>query len=104
MPIKDPDNVNWYVVIYLFIITALGSLANYFYNVLKGNKFRIGILIAQMLISAFTGALAILAASYFDWRFELAGGIAGLAGWSGATLIKTLEEKLIKHTKGDKQQ
>ena len=33
-------------------------------------------------------------------HFELAGGIAGLAGWSGATLIKALEERLIKKASG----
>jgi hypothetical protein len=103
MPIKDPDNVNWFVVIYLFIITSLGSLASYCYHVLNGDQFRIGTLIAQIFISTFAGALVVLAASYFNWAFEFAGGIAGLAGWSGATLIKALEERLIKKAKGDGQ-
>lgn len=103
MPIKDPENVNWLVVIYLFIITSLGSLASYCYHILNGDQFRIGTLIAQIFISTFAGALVVLAASYFNWAFELAGGIAGLAGWSGATLIKALEERLIKKAKGDEQ-
>lgn len=103
MPIKDPDNVNWLVVIYLFIITSLGSLASYCYHILNGDQFRIGTLIAQIFISTFAGALVVLAASYFNWAFELAGGIAGLAGWSGATLIKALEERLIKKAKGEEQ-
>ena len=103
MPIKDPDNVNWLVVIYLFIITSLGSLASYCYHILNGDQFRIGTLIAQIFISTFAGALVVLAASYFNWAFELAGGIAGLAGWSGAALIKALEERLIKKAKGDEQ-
>lgn len=42
----------------------------------------------------------VLAASYFDWDFELAGAIAGLAGWSGAALIKVFEEQLLKKAKG----
>ena len=101
MPIKEPDNINWYVVVYLFFVTLLGSLASYCYHVINGNKFNLMILIAQIFISIFAGALVVLAASYFNWQFELAGGIAGLAGWSGATLIKALEERLLKKARGN---
>lgn len=100
MPIKDPNNVNWTVVVYLFVVTLLGSLASYCYQVLNGNKFNVWILFAQIFISIFAGLLVVLAASYFNWDFELAGGIAGLAGWSGAALIKVLEEQLLKKAKG----
>ncbi|WP_216358558.1 phage holin family protein [Gilliamella apicola] len=96
MPIKDPDNINWTVIVYLFFITFLGSLASYCYHLLNGNKFFLWTLIAQIFISIFAGALVIFIASYFNWAFEVAGGVAGLAGWSGANLIKVLEEKLIK--------
>lgn len=101
MPIKDPNNVNWTVVVYLFVITLLGSLASYCYHIMNGDKFRIGMLLAQIAVSTFAGALVVLGASYFNLDFELAGGVAGLAGWSGATLIKALEERLIKKAKGD---
>ncbi|OCG14772.1 holin [Gilliamella sp. wkB292] len=101
MPIKDPNNINWYVVIYLMIVTLLGSLASYCYHVLNGNKFNVWVLFAQIFISIFAGILVVLGASYFNWEFELAGGVAGLAGWSGATLIKILEEKLLKKAKGE---
>ena len=101
MPIKDPNNVNWTVVVYLFVITLLGSLASYCYHIMNGDTFRIGMLLAQIAVSTFAGALVVLGASYFNLDFELAGGVAGLAGWSGATLIKALEERLIKKAKGD---
>ena len=101
MPIKDPNNVNWTVVVYLFVVTLLGSLASYCHQVLNGNKFNVWILFAQIFISIFAGLLVVLGASYFNWEFELAGGVAGLAGWSGATLIKILEEKLLKKAKGE---
>jgi hypothetical protein len=42
-----------------------------------------------------------LTASYFNWEFEFAGGVAGVAGWSGTVLIKALENKLIRKVKGD---
>ena len=100
MPLKDPNNVNWYVVVYLFFLTLLGSLASYCYHIMNGDKFRLGTLLAQIFISTFSGALVVLCASFFSWDFELAGGVAGLAGWSGATLIKALEERLIKKAKG----
>ncbi|WP_276899497.1 hypothetical protein [Frischella perrara] len=88
MPIKDPNNINWTVVVYLFFITLLGSLASYYYHIMNGDTFRIGTL---------------LGASYFNLDFKLAGGVAGLAGWSGATLIKALEERLIKKARGNDQ-
>ncbi|MCX8641287.1 MULTISPECIES: phage holin family protein [unclassified Gilliamella] len=99
MPIKDPDNIHWIVVVYLFFVTLLGSLASYCYHLLNGHKFFLWTLIAQIFISIFAGALVILIASYFNWAFEMAGGVAGLAGWSGANLIKILEEKLLKKMK-----
>ena len=101
MPIKDPNNVNWTVVVYLFVITLLGSLASYCYHIMNGDSFRSSTLLAQIAVSTFAGALVVLGASYFNLDFELAGGVAGLAGWSGATLIKALEERLIKKAKGD---
>lgn len=101
MPIKDPNNINWTVVVYLFFITLLGSLASYCYHIMNGDRFRISTLLAQILVSTFAGALVVLGASYFNLDFELAGGVAGLAGWSGATLIKALEERLIKKARGD---
>ena len=104
MPIKDPDNIKWTVIVYLFLVTTLGSLASYCYHILNGDKFRIGTLISQIFISTFAGALVVLAASFFNWEFELAGGVAGLAGWSGANLIKALEERLIKKAKGNSEQ
>jgi len=63
---------------------------------MNGDKFRIGTLLAQIFISTFSGALVVLFASFFSWDFELARGVAGLVGWSGATLSKVLEERLIK--------
>lgn len=101
MPIKDPNNINWTVIVYLFCVTLLGSIASYCYHVMNGHKFRLGTLIGQICVSTFAGSLVVLGASYFNWDFELAGGVAGLAGWSGATLIKALEERLIKKARGD---
>lgn len=100
MPIKDPNNINWTVIVYLFFVTLLGSIASYSYHILNGNKFRLGTLVGQIFVSTFAGSLVVFCASFFSWDFELAGGVAGLAGWSGATLIKALEERLLKKAKG----
>ena len=45
MPIKDPENISWYAVIYLFILTIFGSIASYSYHLINGEKFRISVLI-----------------------------------------------------------
>ena len=65
-----------------------------------GDKFRLGTLLAQICRSTFSSALVVLFACLFSWDFELAGGVAGLTDWSGATLIKVLEERLIKKASG----
>lgn len=100
MSIKDPENINWAVVFYLLIVTTLGSIAGYAYRVSKGDKFNLWSLIAQMLISIFAGALIFFVSSYFGWEFEIAGGLSGLAGWSGATFIKALEDRLVRKASG----
>ena len=53
MTIKNPDNVNWLVVIVLYVITLLGSLASYSYEILNGKQFLLWTLIAQIFISIF---------------------------------------------------
>lgn len=100
MPIKDPNNINWLVVIYLLIMTTLGSLASYAYRLIRGDIFNFWTLMAQMLVSIFAGAIIFFISSYFNLEFEIAGGLSGLAGWSGATLIKALEDRLIRKASG----
>lgn len=100
MPIKDPDNVNWAVVAYLLVTTLLGSLASYAYRLINGDHFQLWSLLAQMLVSVFAGALIFFIASYFNLEFEIAGGLSGLAGWSGATLIKALEDRMVRKASG----
>ncbi|EUC97166.1 hypothetical protein HMPREF1567_2228, partial [Providencia alcalifaciens PAL-2] len=46
-------------------MTLLGSIASYANKVLKGEPFRLGLFIAQVIISMFAGSMVLLAASYF---------------------------------------
>lgn len=92
IPIRDPDNVNWFVVSYLFIITSIGSLASYCYRILNGDQFHIETLIVQIFIFTFADELVILAASYLNWAFKFAGSV----DWLDTTLVKAYKERLIK--------
>lgn len=82
-------------------MTLLGAIASYSYRILKGEEFRWSVLFLQAAVAIFAGAMVLLAASYYQWAAEFAGGIAGLAGWSGAEFIKGLESRFMKKVKGD---
>ena len=82
------------------IMTLIGTIASYAYRVLNGEKFSFKTLALEGLVSIFSGAMVLLAAKYYAWDPEIAGGIAGLAGWSGAELIKVIEKVLIKRAEG----
>lgn len=100
MPIKEPDNINWFVAFLLLMMTLIGSLASYAYQLINGHKFNILVLLAQIIVSIFSGSIMFLIASALSWDFEWAGGLCGLAGWSGAAFIKALEERLLKKARG----
>ncbi|EQC1055111.1 MULTISPECIES: phage holin family protein [Providencia] len=100
MPYKDPFSYSWARELLIVIMTLLGSIASYAYKIINGEKFSLWMFIAQALVSVFAGSFVFLAASYFQWAPEYAGGIAGIAGWSGAEFVKTIERK-FKRKLGD---
>ena len=101
MPLKDPNQFNVFSHLLVLIMTLLGAVASYAYRILNGEEFRWSILCLQALVSIFAGSLVLLASSYYGWASEIAGGTAGLAGWSGAEFIKTLEKRFLKRTESD---
>lgn len=96
MPYKDPNNYNWLVGVLITMMTMLGTSASCAYKALNGEKISWGFFFLQAIVSIFAGALVFLASSYYHWAPELAGGIAGLAGWSGAEFIKVIEKKVLR--------
>lgn len=93
---RTPEVEHFVLLTLVLIMTLLGTLASYAYKVLSGHKFHWQILLLQSFVSVFAGALVLMAALYYEWRPELAGGISGLAGWSGAGFIKSLESALLR--------
>ncbi|ATG18046.1 holin [Providencia alcalifaciens] len=96
MPYKEPNNINWLTVILVGVMTFFGGTASYANKVLKGEPFRFGLFIAQVVVSMFAGSMVLLAASYYVWQAEIAGGAAGLAGWSGAAVVSALERRFLR--------
>lgn len=95
MPTKTPAAIEITSIIIMFIMCLLGSLACYCYRVLNGQKFGWVTLALQLVVSFFAGALVIMATWYFEWHPSIGGGLSGLAGWSGAALVKALEQRLL---------
>jgi hypothetical protein len=85
-----------FAMILAFLMTFLGSLAQYSYKVLNGDPFNWRTLCLQMIVSIFAGVMMMLLSVHYGWSATVTGGVCGLAGWSGSTLIKTLENKIIK--------
>ncbi|MBK5143367.1 phage holin family protein [Budviciaceae bacterium BWR-B9] len=101
MPIKEPENFSLFSYLLVLIMTLLGAIASYAYRILNGEPFRWSILFLQAIVAIFAGALVLLAANYYHWAAEFAGGIAGLSGWSGAEFIKTLEKRFLTRVNGE---
>jgi hypothetical protein len=93
---REPEIERFILLVLVLFMTLLGTLASYAYQVLSGQKFRWQILLLQVFVSVFAGSLVLMAALYYEWKPELAGGISGLAGWSGAGFIKSLEKSLFR--------
>lgn len=100
MPIKEPQNIGLLSHFLALFMTLLGALASYSYKVLNGEQFRWKVFVLQMIVAIFAGFLIMLAANYYHWPAELAGGTAGLAGWSGAEFIKALEKRFLRNAEG----
>ncbi|EOD8959577.1 phage holin family protein [Providencia stuartii] len=98
---KDPNNINWLTIILVCFMAFFGGIASYANKFLKGEPFRFWIMIAQIMVSMFAGALVLLAASYYSWQLEIAGGAAGLAGWSGTAVVSALEKRFIKKVENE---
>lgn len=81
-------------------MTVLGSVAAYAYKVLSGESFSWRTLCLQMIVSVFAGILMMLLAIYWNWPQEVTGAICGMAGWSGSSLIKTLEKRFLQKAGG----
>ena len=47
----------------------------------------------QLFVSIFAGLTMVMIALHYDWPSEVMGGVCGMAGWSGASLIKALERR-----------
>ncbi|WP_241726486.1 phage holin family protein [Proteus columbae] len=101
MPYKDPSNINGLTALLVSLMTLFGSIASYANKVLKGEPFRFGILIAQIIVSMFAGMFVLLGASYFQWQPEVAGGIAGMAGWMGSAFISALVKLFLRKVAGE---
>ncbi|HHH0489469.1 TPA: phage holin family protein [Yersinia enterocolitica] len=99
MPIKEPETYSVIGSALVLMMTALGAVANYAWRVINGEKFRLSFFIMKLSISIFAGALVLLAASSLNWSAELAGGVAGLSGWSGASAIRALESRFLQRLK-----
>lgn len=98
---NDPNNYGWFSSLLIVIMTLLGTAASCAYKALNGEVISWGVFFLQMVVSVFAGALVFLAASYYAWVPELSGGIAGLAGWSGAEFIKALEKRIKRKIDND---
>ncbi|WP_459175753.1 phage holin family protein [Ewingella americana] len=96
MPIKEPETFSILGTVLVFIMTMLGTIANYAWRIMNGEQFRWSFFLLKMAISIFAGALVLLFASYSSWAAEIAGGFAGLAGWSGAEAIRIIEKRFLK--------
>lgn len=100
MPIKDLESYNLFTMCLALFMTVLGSIAHYSYDILNGKRFDWVVLLLQLVVSVFSGSIMVLLSAHLGWSSAITGGLAGMAGWAGAAVIKVLEERLIKRLNG----
>jgi len=93
MPWKNEPNILSMLI--AFGMTLLGAIASYSFKVLNGEAFSWRTLLLQLFVSIFAGSTMVLIALHYGWPSEVMGGVAGMAGWSGASLIKALERRFL---------
>lgn len=98
MPWKNEPSLT--SILLSLAMTTLGALANYALKIISGEIFSWRTLFLQLIVSLFSGSLMWLLLHHYAVTDDLAGAVCGLAGWSGASLIKTLEKKLLDKFQG----
>lgn len=83
-----------------FFMTLLGAVASYAWRVLNGAIFSWVTLTLQVIISIFAGMIMVMVAIHYGWPTEIIGGACGMAGWCGASFIKTLEQRVLNRAAG----
>ncbi|AKL43006.1 holin [Serratia marcescens] len=98
MPWKNEPNI--LSMLLAFGMTLLGAIASYSFKVLNGETFSWRTLFLQLFVSIFAGLTMVMIALHYDWPSEVMGGVCGMAGWSGASLIKALERRFLNKASG----
>lgn len=98
MPYKSDPNL-WSILI-AFGMTLVGAIASYSFKVLNGESFSWRTMCLQLIVSIFAGLLMIMIAIHYGWPQEVTGGVCGMAGWSGSSLIKALEGRFLNKASG----
>lgn len=93
MPWKNEPNI--LSMLLAVGMTLLGGIASYSFKVLNGEVFSWRTFFLQIFVSIFAGLIMVMIALHYDWPSEVMGGVCGMAGWSGASLIKALERRFL---------
>lgn len=98
MPYKSDPNI-WSILI-AFGMTLVGATASYSFKVLNGESFSWRTMCLQLIVSIFAGLIMTMIAIHYNWPQEVMGGVCGMAGWSGSSLIKALENRFLSKAAG----
>ncbi|QGH63415.1 phage holin family protein [Serratia proteamaculans] len=98
MPWKNEPNVLSMLI--AIGMTLIGAVASYSFKVLNGEAFSWRTLFLQLIVSIFAGLTMVMIALHYAWPQEIMGGVCGMAGWSGASLIKALERRFLNKASG----
>ncbi|WGY45238.1 phage holin family protein [Vibrio sp. ABG19] len=96
MPLKDPENWNYFEIIGLALMAMWGGLVTYLLDIRKNNrKFRWLDAFMQVVVSGFAGMLCMLAAMYYEWPITLMGFACGISGLAGSRALAVFEKKFL---------
>lgn len=93
MPEKDPTTYSLITYLWVFGLSALGGVVNFFRKVKAGvaRTFNFAELIGELVTSAFAGIITFWFCELADFRPLLTAGLVGISGHMGSRAIFHLE-------------
>lgn len=100
-PVVEPK-IEYAEYAWLSLIALMGSIARAGKWTDDNGKFMPSKLITELASAAVLGSIAVAAGSYFHWKPEISGGVAGASGLIGAAGVTSIIKNVISNRLGGK--
>ena len=90
------EHRNLPVEVVFVILASVGGVARYLSNYIKGEKFRLSMLVSNFILSGFAGLMFSLFGSSLGLSTEILFVLSGVGGFMSTEALKFLAQKIKK--------